>query len=98
PASVFTCFLVYVKPFIHAFISSSSFFTFFRKGKITHDFEKKSGLTHWLKAVETDGDVKILTGQESYKMSSFVEANCLARLDENTECIHKGSELYYIKI
>ncbi|MBK6782349.1 MAG: molybdopterin molybdotransferase MoeA [Saprospiraceae bacterium] len=98
PASVFTCFLVYVKPFIHAFISGSSFFTFFRKGKITHDFEKKSGLTHWLKAVETDGDVKILTGQESYKMSSFVEANCLARLDENTECIHKGSELYYIKI
>jgi molybdopterin molybdotransferase len=98
PASVFTSFQVYVKPFIDAFISGSTIFTSFHHGTITHDFEKKQGLTHWLKAVENNGNVKILTGQESYKMDAFTEANCLAKLDENTEFIEAGKEIYYIKM
>ncbi|MFZ1704514.1 MAG: molybdopterin molybdotransferase MoeA [Saprospiraceae bacterium] len=98
PASVYTCFQVYVKPFLKNLCSGNQYFQEYHKGKLLHDFEKKKGLTHWLKSIEKDGKIKILQGQESYKMDSIAAANCLAILEEEIESLKAGSVVSFIKI
>jgi molybdopterin molybdotransferase len=97
PAAVFTCFHVYIRPFIQAYSSDNLHFTDFEFGKLKHDFHKKTGLTHWLKAIESNGDIEILSDQESYKMNAFVQANCLACMDDSVEYLQKGSDIIFIK-
>jgi molybdopterin molybdotransferase len=60
---------------------------------LTHDFKKPAGLTHFLKAYHHNGEVQLLTGQESYKLNSFARANCLAVLPEATTEIVAGNSI-----
>jgi molybdopterin molybdotransferase len=53
-------------------------------------FQKKSGLTHFLKGRYGEGEVRLLGAQESYRLSSFALANCLVELDEECTEVEKG--------
>ncbi|MBU3713341.1 MAG: molybdopterin molybdotransferase MoeA [Ferruginibacter sp.] len=82
PASVLTCFYEYVLPAlekmtgqIHSLKKINS--------PIMNEFKKAAGLTHFLKGWYDGKVVRILEGQESYKLSSFAQANCLVIIDED---------------
>jgi molybdopterin molybdotransferase len=82
PASVLTCFYQYVYPCIRKMTG------FLQTGlpqlmlPILSNFEKKPGLTHFLKGRLHDNGVEILDHQESYKMNSFAVADVLIEIDE----------------
>jgi molybdopterin molybdotransferase len=90
PGSVLSCFYQYVVPAIRQM-----------KGmdpeperkiclKLSDDFSKKPGLTHFLKG-RTEGDqVVILHAQESYKLNAFVESDCVVRLEEEMSEFRRG--------
>jgi len=98
PASVFTCFEVYVRPFIEAYISGKTKYIHIETAKMTHDFSKKKGLTHFFKSVVSEGQLTMLSGQESYKMDAFTTANALVILEEDSENMYEGEFVKYIKI
>jgi molybdopterin molybdotransferase len=82
PSSVLSCFYQYVLPAIgkmegQGFAGLKSI-----KAILTHDYTKAAGLTNFLKAHFDDGNVTPLTAQESFRMSSFAQANCMIELDE----------------
>ena len=89
PASVLTCFYEYVLPAIgkmmHQPLIVSS-----KKAELSHDHQKPAGLTHFLKAVYDGEKVSLQKGQESYKLSSFVVANCLAVFPETETQFTQG--------
>ena len=92
PASVLTCFYEYVYPAIGKMMGQN-FSLHSIKLPISHDFSKSKGLTHFLKAWADDKHVKILTGQESYKISSFARANAFVVLEEEVSEIKAGDEV-----
>ncbi|WP_018610867.1 gephyrin-like molybdotransferase Glp [Segetibacter koreensis] len=84
PSSVLTCFYEYVIPAIEEMTM--------RKGIIVTEqlilgkaYSKKTGLTHFLKGKKEGKFVYALDAQESYRLSSFANADCLICLPENKE-------------
>lgn len=98
PASVFTCFHVYVLPFLMRMMSGGKIYVQTGKAKLSHDFAKKKGLTHFYKCSVVDGKITILAGQESYRMDSFSVANGFCIVEEEIESIFENDELEYINI
>lgn len=92
PASVLTCFYQYVLPALTAMMHARPLVREVQ-ATLTHDFKKPAGLTHFLKAYYHDGQVQLLTGQESYKLNSFARANCLAVLPEATTEMAAGNSI-----
>lgn len=88
PAAVMSCFYEYVLEAIGNFTQKK----YFQKVKLplANDFYKKSGLTHFLKGKIENQKVIILEHQESYKLNSFAQANCLVELEEAKENFSKG--------
>lgn len=91
PASVLTCFYVYVSMAIDLLSSHQN--QRWTKARLTDNFEKNSGLTHFLKGHHSSGEVRFLGGQESFRLSSFASANCLIRIDESATQVVSGSEV-----
>ncbi|HMR90616.1 MAG TPA: molybdopterin molybdotransferase MoeA [Saprospiraceae bacterium] len=91
PASVLTCFYVYVSMAIDLLSNHEK--QTWTKATLMEPYAKTNGLTHFLKGQYVDGRVKFLGGQESFRLSSFAEANCLIRIDESTTAIVSGSEV-----
>ena len=89
PASVLTCFYEYVIPaigrMVHAPKSIES-----KQVPLAHDHQKPAGLTHFSKAVYNGQTVSLQTGQESYKLSSYASANCLAVFPEGETSFKRG--------
>ncbi|MCC7030195.1 MAG: molybdopterin molybdotransferase MoeA [Chitinophagaceae bacterium] len=87
PASVLTCFYQYVYPCIRAMSG------FLQKDLPTltlpalNNFEKKAGLTHFLKGKISGQGVQILSDQESYKMNTYAVADVLIEIDAETTMI-----------
>jgi molybdopterin molybdotransferase len=81
PASVITCFYEYVLPAIEQMMGSSKPARLMT-ALLREPFRKVEGLTQFLKGYLENGSVSILAAQESYRLRSFAEANCLVRLDE----------------
>jgi len=81
PASVLTCFYEYVLPAIGFMMQGAKQLNAIHV-PLAHDHQKPAGLTHFLKAVYDGEYVSLQSGQESYKLSSFAVANCLAVLPE----------------
>lgn len=92
PASVLTCFYEYVYPAIGKMMGKD-FCMQSVKLQILHDFSKNKGLTNFLKAYVENNKVKILTGQESYKISSFARANAFVVLEEEVDEVKAGDEV-----
>lgn len=91
PASALVCFREYVS------MALQSKKPICLKLPLKNEYRKKSGLAHFLKGF-VDGDtVEILEGQESYKLQTFSDANCLVYLAEEVEIISKG-ELVDVRI
>ncbi|WP_293789216.1 gephyrin-like molybdotransferase Glp [uncultured Pedobacter sp.] len=81
PSSVLSCYYNYVLPAIKA-LSHQSNNVIAIEARLTHDYTKPLGLTHFLKGKYENGLVTPLHAQESYRLSSFAQANCLICLDE----------------
>jgi molybdopterin molybdotransferase len=82
PAAVLSCFYMYVIPAIRIMQGYSTPRLEQRTLKITSEYKKGAMLTHFLKAYANGNEVRILNAQSSAMLSSFSEANCLAKLPE----------------
>lgn len=91
PASVLTCFYEYVADTISLITGK----IFFKKVQLPllDTFTKKPGLTFFLKGKTLSDGVKILTDQESYKLNSFAEADCIIELEETQELFQIGDRV-----
>lgn len=85
PGSVLSCFYEYVVPAIRKMMGMP--FNPFEAIQLplAHDYKKKAGLTHFVKARVENGFAYITKHQESYKLNAFPQADCMLVLDE-----HKG--------
>lgn len=92
PASVLTCFYEYVLPAISK-MTLRKLALQFQKAILQNDYSKPEGMTHFLKAKYQDNLVSLGTGQESYKLSSFAEANCLAIFPAEVSKITSGETI-----
>lgn len=81
PSSVLNCYYNYVLPSLEI-LSRRKNSVQIISARLTNNYIKKAGLTHFLKGHFQDGSVTVLSGQESFKLSSFAQANCLIRLEE----------------
>lgn len=98
PAAVFSCFHAYVKPFLRKYMQPEGDFITFKKGILSTPYQKKQGLTHWVKAYQEQNQLYFLQGQESYRMDAFSRANALVCLPDYLEQCHEGVELNYIDL
>lgn len=98
PASSFTCFHLYVKPFLLAYLGKENIYRETRMAIIAQDYVKKTGLTHYLKAYTDAGKVQLEIGQESYIMQAFSKANCLVELPAESSEIKAGTAVKIILI
>nr|WP_315175617.1 gephyrin-like molybdotransferase Glp [uncultured Flavobacterium sp.] len=92
PASVLTCFYEYVLPAISK-MTLRKLALQFQKAILQNYYSKPEGMTHFLKAKYQDNLVSLGTGQESYKLSSFAEANCLAIFPAEVSKITSGETI-----
>lgn len=92
PSSALTCFYLYVAPALEKMMNKPNQNKFI-KAKMVIDYSKKPGLTHFLKA-QYDGEFAMpLHAQESYRLQSYAQANCLLVLPEEMECVKAGDEI-----
>jgi len=84
PSSALTCFYLYIAPLLSKMMKRKAI-TEKANATSTSSYEKKTGLTHFLKATYDNGKVTPLHAQESYRLQSFAEANCLMILPEGSE-------------
>ena len=88
PAAVMSCFYEYVVQAISSFTQKK----YFKKMllPLAEDFNKKAGLTYFLKGKIGEREVMVLNNQESYKLNSFAVADCLVEFEEEDENFKKG--------
>ncbi|QNR82748.1 molybdopterin molybdotransferase MoeA [Pedobacter riviphilus] len=92
PSSVLSCYYNYVLPSIKS-LSHQNNSVIEVQAALTHPYSKPAGLTHFLKGKYENGLVTPLSAQESYRLSSFAQANCLICLDEIQEHFNKSDIL-----
>jgi molybdopterin molybdotransferase len=92
PSSVLSCYYNYVLPSIKSLSQKTNSVTEVQ-AELTHSYAKPAGLTHFLKGKYENGKVTPLSAQESYRLSSFAQANCLICLSETQEQFEKGDTL-----
>jgi molybdopterin molybdotransferase len=92
PASVLTCFYEYVYPAIGKMMNKT---LELKQEKMTlmTPYQKAGTLTHFLKATYSGDEVRLMQGQESYKLNSFARANCLIVIPEETGFVNEGDEV-----
>lgn len=90
PSSVLTCFYMYVLPAIMQICGKQSALPV-KQVPIKEAYHKQPGLTHFLKGYYDGEVVKALGAQESYRMRSFAEANCLIEIDEQVPSCEAGT-------
>lgn len=88
PAAVLSCFYEYITPAIGKFTGRQ--YQKRLKMILAHDFQRKPGLTQFMKGKTKGNTVFILDHQESYLMNSFAHADALVELEEDREIIMKG--------
>jgi len=92
PSSVMSCFYQYVLPALEKQISYQRNIKI-EHAILAHEYTKPKGLTHFLKAFYEDGLVTPLNAQESFRMSSFAQANCMIELTEEESVFPIGTEV-----
>ncbi len=81
PSSVLSCFYNYVLPALEKLSNKKSSIQKV-SASLTKDYNKPAGLTHFLKGHYENGTATPLGAQESFRLSSFAQANCLICLEE----------------
>jgi molybdopterin molybdotransferase len=92
PASVITCFYEYILPALEQIMQRPDQ-NKLSSALLVEDFRKAEGLTQFLKGYEDNGSVSILAGQESFRLRSFSQANCLVALEEQRNEYKKGEKV-----
>jgi molybdopterin molybdotransferase len=92
PASVLTCFYEYVEPALKKIAHQKTGLRVMQV-PLAESFKKASGLTHFLKGLYDGKTVTALHAQESYRLSSFANANCLIKIDEEVTACEKGEKV-----
>ena len=90
PGAVLSCFYQYVKPSIRQMKGLPNAFAAEGFLKLSADVQKRQGLTHFMKGKREGEEVRVLQGQESYKLNAFAESDCLVELEEGKEHFVKG--------
>jgi molybdopterin molybdotransferase len=90
PASVLSCFYQYVIPCIRTQVGFRETSLLNLTLPTINSYEKKSGLTHFLKARMIQNGVEILSHQESYKMNTFAIANAMVQIEADIIKVSKG--------
>jgi molybdopterin molybdotransferase len=88
PASVLTCFYEYVEPALKKIALQKTALQVMQV-PLAKTFKKAAGLTHFLKGFYDGKKVAALHAQESYRLSSFANANCLIKIDEEVTVCEK---------
>ncbi len=96
PGSALTCFYRYIVPAIGNFTQRSYLNEI--EMPLTSSYQKKSGLTHFLKGQINNQKVAILDNQASYMMNSFAIADCLIQLEEGKELFSKDDLVSVLKL
>lgn len=91
PASALTCFLYYVAPALRKRMGYEKFNSPVGQYEMIESYHKKPGLTHFLKGKIVKNEVVLLPDQESYKITSFMEANCLIVIPEEITHLPAGT-------
>lgn len=89
PASVLTCFYEYGTEVL-SLLMKKELRPEVKKVPVAGSYSKAPGLTVFLKGWFNGEQVELLPAQESYKLSSFALANCLAVLPEESTGIKEG--------
>jgi molybdopterin molybdotransferase len=92
PSSVLSCYYNYVLPALKS-LSLKNNSVLEVEAELSHQYSKPAGLAHFLKGRYENGIVTPLSAQESYRLSSFAQANCLICLNETQEHFEKGDTL-----
>jgi len=92
PSSALTCFYLYVVPALERLMQLPEQNRSIRT-HTTHAYSKKPGLTHFLKARYDGHAVEPLHAQESYRLQSYAQANCLLILEEDSDGCAAGDEV-----
>lgn len=94
PASVLSCFLNYVKPSILQWSGHSDSWEPITL-PLAETFSKSVDLTLFLKAKISNGKIYVLSGQESFNLLSFGEANGLAEIPKEADFLEAGTEVSF---
>lgn len=90
PAASFTCFHEYVKPLLNKISGENFVDANICEKKLLNSYVKKKGMTFFMKGfIDSDG-VTILSDQESFKINSFANANCIVVGQEQDEKLEAG--------
>ncbi|MFN6946473.1 MAG: hypothetical protein ACK4ND_16115, partial [Cytophagaceae bacterium] len=60
---------------------------------LSNSYSKKTGLANFLKAKVNNDEVEILTGQESFILLSYAEANALVYLPQEISTVSPGDQV-----
>lgn len=91
PASVLSCFNIYVKPCLHFLLGHEYVWKPDEVVMLARKQKKKPGFTFFLKARKEDGKINILEGQQSFNLQAFSKANCLVELEEERDFVKAGT-------
>lgn len=92
PSSVLSCFYNYVLSAI-ALLTGSQNKVKQVQAILEGSYSKPIGLTHFLKGIYKEGNAKPLNAQESFRLSSFAQANCLICLEEDKAEFNAGDQV-----
>lgn len=87
PASVYTCFQIYVLAALKAMIGLKGDTENKEYAELKGALKKSDGRTQFLKAVEKNGQVEVLKRQSSAMLGDFVDANCFVVFEESMESL-----------
>ncbi len=98
PASMLHCFQTYVIPCLQKLSGKPFIITQGDKMPINTPYNKKAGLTHFMKGIVKNGEVSLLNNQESYKLNPFVISEVIVKIPEDKEQVNKGDlvEVFWI--
>lgn len=91
PASVASCFIQYVKPVIRHLLGFERPFEADAKLPLSTDFQKKKGLTFFLKVRATPAGAMVPDGQQSFNLMPFNTSDAFAELDEEATVVKAGT-------
>ena len=90
PSSVLSCYYNYVLLAIQKLMNSKQPLLLTKQLPLENDFEKNTGLTHFLKGYCDNEKARHLNAQESFRLSSFALSNCLIEIPADVEKIQAG--------
>nr|WP_068893406.1 gephyrin-like molybdotransferase Glp [Pedobacter panaciterrae] len=92
PSSVLSCYYNYVLPALKL-LSGKKTNVKELSARLSDSYSKPKGLTHFLKGSYNDGVATPLNAQESFRLSSFAQANCLICLEQEKENFEAGNSV-----